>query len=107
MVEVAVVHDPLVSVEAAAPGIEVECSVLGNEDPATSEPGEILLAAGEDGWYDYAAKYTPEGMELIVPARISDTAASRVKRLAVEAFTLSGCAGLARVDFFVDGEEVL
>ena len=52
-------HDPLAIVEAAASGLEVECSVLGNSEPIASEPGEIVLAAGESGWYDYEAKYTP------------------------------------------------
>ncbi len=65
-------HDPLAIVEAAAVGLEVECSVLGNDDPIASQPGEILLAAGESGWYDYEAKYTPGGMQLIVPARVSE-----------------------------------
>jgi D-alanine-D-alanine ligase len=100
-------HDPLVIVEAAASGIEVECSVLGNDEPIASTPGEILLAGGESGWYDYEAKYTPGGMELIVPARISESARERVQELAVAAFTRAGCAGLARADFFVDGETVL
>jgi D-alanine-D-alanine ligase len=100
-------HDPLVIVEAAATGIEVECSVLGNEDPIVSVPGEIMLAAGESGWYDYEAKYTPGAMDLIVPARISDTARERVRELAARAFTRAGCSGLARADFFVDGERVL
>ncbi len=100
-------HDPRVIVEAAAGGLEVECSVLGNRDPIASEPGEIALQAGDAGWYDYDAKYTPGGMELVVPARISETARGRVRDLAVEAFRRAGCAGLARVDFFVDGEEVL
>ncbi len=100
-------HDPLVIVEAAARGIEVECSILGNEDPVASVPGEILLAAGESSWYDYEAKYTPGGMELVVPARISDAARERVQGLAVEAFVRSGCSGLARADFFVDDDEVL
>jgi D-alanine-D-alanine ligase len=100
-------HDPLVIVEAGATGIEVECSVLGNDEPITSEPGEILLAAGESAWYDYEAKYTPGGMELIVPARISDSARERVRTLAVESFVRAGCSGLARADFFVDGEIVL
>jgi D-alanine-D-alanine ligase len=100
-------HDPRVIAEAAARGLEVECSVLGNADPIASEPGEILLAAGERGWYDYEAKYTPGGMELIVPARVSVTARERVRELAVEVFRRSGCSGLARVDFFVDGEAVL
>ncbi len=100
-------HDPRVIVEAAAPGIEVECSVLGNDDPVASVPGEIMLAAGESGWYDYEAKYKPGGMELVVPARISEATRERVRALAVEAFVRSGCSGLARADFFVDGEDVL
>jgi len=100
-------YDPIVIVEARASGIEVECSVLGNRDPIASIPGEILLAGGESGWYDYEAKYTPGGMRLVVPARISQTACERVQALAVEAFLRSGCSGLARADFFVDGETVL
>ena len=100
-------HDPLVIVEASAKGIEVECSVLGNDDPIISTPGEILLAAGESGWYDYEAKYTPGAMELVVPARISSTARERVQELARTAFIRSGCSGLARADFFVDGEDVI
>jgi D-alanine-D-alanine ligase len=102
-------HDSLAIVEALAAGREVECSVLGNGAPVASEPGEILLAAGEGGWYDYEAKYTPGGMKLMVPAtRIAPEVRERVQELAVEAFIKSGCSGLARVDFFVVGEsEVL
>jgi D-alanine-D-alanine ligase len=95
-------HDPRVIVEAHSAGLEVETSVLGDE---ASVPGEIAVTGG--GWYDYEAKYTPGGMELVVPARISDTAAAQVRSLAVRAFQLAGCEGLARVDFFVDGETVL
>jgi D-alanine-D-alanine ligase len=105
--EQAFAHDPLVIVEAAARGIEVECSVLGNAEPIASAPGEILLSTGESGWYDYEAKYTPGAMELIVPARISAHVRERVRELAVDTFVRTGCAGLARVDFFVDGEQVL
>jgi D-alanine-D-alanine ligase len=100
-------HDPLVIVEAAARGLEVECAVLGNEEPVASEPGEIVLTGGGDGWYDYEAKYTPGGMELVVPARISASARERVRALALATFAQLGCAGLARVDFFVEGEAVL
>jgi D-alanine-D-alanine ligase len=100
-------HDGLAIVEASSSGREIECSVLGNGDPIASQPGEIMLAAGEAGWYDYEAKYTPGGMELIVPARISEAARERVRSLAVEVFVRSGCAGFARVDFFVEGEDVL
>jgi D-alanine-D-alanine ligase len=105
--EQAFAHDPLAIVEAFADGIEVECSVLGNELPEASQPGEILLAAGESGWYDYEAKYSPGGMELLVPARIPGHIREEVRRLAIETFVLVDCAGLARVDFFVAGEEVL
>ena len=67
-----------------------------------SEPGEIVFA-GE--CYDYEAKYTPGGMELMIPARISPAAAARVRELAVDGVRCAaGCEGLARVDFFVDGE---
>jgi D-alanine-D-alanine ligase len=112
-IEVAFTHDPLVIVEALARGVEVECGVLGHSHAEqasgaglalASEPGEITFA-GE--FYDYAAKYTPGGMELKIPARITASARERVKELAVEAFEHAGCEGLARVDFFVDGEEVL
>ena len=79
-------HDARVIVEAHAGGIEVECSVLGATGDATvSLPGEIVLRDGAD-WYDYEAKYTDGGMELVIPARISDTAAERVRAIAVEAF---------------------
>jgi D-alanine-D-alanine ligase len=98
-------HDPRVIVEAPAPGKEVECSLLGNDDPVASPPGEIVTKASD--WYDYEAKYAQGGMELRVPAEISDGAAERVRELARRVFTLCGCSGLARCDFFVDGEDVL
>jgi D-alanine-D-alanine ligase len=101
--DAAFAHDPLAIVEASAGGVEVECSVLGPTDaPQASPPGEILLGAGEGGWYDYEAKYTPGGMELVVPARIGEAARERVRELALRAFRLAGCSGLARADFFVD-----
>jgi D-alanine-D-alanine ligase len=102
--DAAFAHDPLVIVEAMASGLEVECSVLGNGEPVASQPGEIAIEAD---WYDYEAKYTPGGMELIVPARIPDDVRERVRELAVEVFRRVDCAGMARVDFFVDGGEVL
>jgi D-alanine-D-alanine ligase len=106
-------HDREAIVEAAAGGIEVECSVLGTlrseraggaRDAFASEPGQIVLAGD---WYDFEAKYEAGGMELRVPAPISAPAAERVKELALDAFAQSGCEGLARVDFFVEGEHVL
>jgi D-alanine-D-alanine ligase len=105
-VDEALGHDQRAIVEAAARGLEVECSVIGHTGaPEASVPGEIVVA-GRD-WYDYEAKYTSGGMDLIVPARIPDAVRERVRELASRAFTLSGCAGLARVDFFVDGDRVL
>jgi D-alanine-D-alanine ligase len=105
--DLAFAHDSRVIVEASAPAgaLEVECSVLGPTDaPAVSVAGEIVI---QSEWYDYEAKYTPGGMELVVPARISDAAAARVKELAARAFTAAGCSGLARADFFVHGDQVL
>jgi D-alanine-D-alanine ligase len=100
-------HDSLAIVEAFAAGREVECSVLGNGDPIASEPGEILLAGGEGGWYDYEAKYTEGGMRLVVPARMEPEVLARIRELAVATFVASGCQGLARVDFFVIGSDVV
>jgi D-alanine-D-alanine ligase len=103
--ETAFGHDGLVIVEAFSDGMEVECSVLGLGEPAASLPGEIVLTGAD--WYDYAAKYEPGGMELVVPARIPEPVIEEVRRLAVETFVRVGCAGLARVDFFVEGGHVL
>jgi D-alanine-D-alanine ligase len=106
-------HDRLVIVEGMAAGVEVECGVVGTlrserdqagDTALASVPGEIVLAGD---WYDLAAKYTPGGMELKIPARISSSAADRVRELALKAFLTAGCEGLARVDFFVEGDSVL
>jgi D-alanine-D-alanine ligase len=97
-------HDPLVIVEAMAHGLEVECSVLGNSEPEASRPGQIVIDAD---WYDYEAKYEPGGMELRVPPDIPESARERTRELAVDVFLRVSCAGMARVDFFVedpDGE---
>ncbi len=92
-------HDPRVIVEAAAAGREVECSLLGNEDVDASQPGEVLANAD---WYDYETKYREGGMELVVPPVIPPEQIARVRELAVAAFKLGGCSGLARCDFFVE-----
>ena len=96
-------HDPVVVVERMATGMEVECSVLGNRDPEASTPGEIVIRTGD--WYDYEAKYTDGGMELVVPARTPHL--EEVRRLAMEVFKIVGCSGMARVDFFVTDAGVL
>jgi D-alanine-D-alanine ligase len=105
--ELALAHDPSALIEAAAIGREVECSVIGNDKPVASEPGEVITAGS--GWYDFDSKYTAGGMELRVPAPIEPAQRERVQRIATDAFRESGCAGLARVDFFVtdDGRVLL
>ena len=79
--------------------------MLGNESPETSQPGEIV---GHADWYDYEAKYTEGGMDLVVPAPIGEGAIERGRELAAQVFELAGCCGLARCDFFVEaGGEIL
>jgi D-alanine-D-alanine ligase len=101
--ELAFRHDEKVLVEEFVSGVEVECSVLGNQDPVASLPGEIVPNAD---WYDYSAKYDEGGMELIVPPRVSAEAIERVQEVSVQAFRVTECEGMARADCFVrdDGE---
>jgi D-alanine-D-alanine ligase len=101
-VERAQLHDPKVVVEAAIAGRELECGVLQDLDgtPRASELGEIELGAGHD-FYDFEAKYVAEdGVRLSTPAAVPADVRARVQRLAVEAFEVMGCEGLARVDVF-------
>jgi D-alanine-D-alanine ligase len=78
---------------------EIECSVLGNDEPAASVPGEIVPVKE---FYDYDAKYLAEGSELIIPAKLTKTQTKKVQELAVRAFQAVDCSGLARVDFLMD-----
>jgi len=90
------------SVEGAR---EIECGVLGNDDPVASVAGEIL-PSGE--FYDYAAKYLDEATRLVIPADLSKPVAEEVQRLAVAAFRAIDCEGMARVDFFLrDPDELI
>ena len=98
-VELAARHDPRVIIEASAQGREVECSVLGNQDPETSLPGEIVAHAD---WYDFEAKYSQGGMELLAPAPVDPDTVTEIQELAARVFRLTGCSGLARCDFFVE-----
>ncbi|MBI4442977.1 MAG: D-alanine--D-alanine ligase [Acidobacteria bacterium] len=92
-------YDRKILVERAIAGREIECSVLGNDDPIASVPGEIV--PGRE-FYDYAAKYLEDTSELIVPAPLRSHQVKRVQRLAVQAFQSIECAGMARVDFFLE-----
>lgn len=78
---------------------EIECSVLGNDEPTASVAGEIVPIKE---FYDYDAKYLAEGSELIIPAKLAKAKQKEVQRLAVKAFQAVDCAGLARVDFLMD-----
>jgi len=78
---------------------EIECSVLGNDAPAASVPGEIVPVKE---FYDYNAKYLDEGSELIIPAKLTKAESKKVQELAVSAFKAVDCSGLARVDFLMD-----
>jgi D-alanine-D-alanine ligase len=78
---------------------EIECSVLGNDEPVASVPGEIV--PGKE-FYDYTAKYVDEGSQLIIPAKLSKAETKTVQDLAVAAFKAVDCSGLARVDFLMD-----
>ena len=78
---------------------EIECSVLGNDDPVASIPGEIVPVKE---FYDYDAKYLDEGSQLIIPAKLTKAQMKKVQELAVRAFKAVDCSGLARVDFLMD-----
>ena len=98
-IELARRHDPRVIIEAHAGGREVECSVIGNTEPETSLPGEIVTRSAD--WYDFESKYGEDGMELVVPAEIGDEAIATVRELAAGVYRAIDCRGLARCDFFV------
>src|SRR6266700_146310 len=78
---------------------EVECSVLGNDRPEASVPGEIVPSTE---FYDYSAKYLDEGSQLIIPAKLTKAETKKIQRLAIAAFRAMDCSGLARVDFLMD-----
>lgn len=90
--------DRKVVVEAFLDGHEVECAVLGNEEPRASVPGEIVPGAE---FYSYEDKYVKNDSQLIIPARLTPEQTAEIQDLAVRAFKAIDCAGMGRVDFFV------
>ena len=97
-------YDDKVLVEAAVNAREIECAVLGNEQPSASVPGEIVVTH-KDGFYSYEAKYTdPDGSHLQIPAPLPDEVAGLIQALALQVFKTLELSGLARVDFFVERE---
>jgi D-alanine-D-alanine ligase len=100
--ELALQFDRKVVIEAAIPNArEIECAVLGNDDPQASVPGEIVSARE---FYDYEAKYLDQGSKAIIPAPLTPSQAGDVQRLSIAAFRAVDGAGMARVDFLIAGD---
>ncbi len=90
-------YDRRIVVEAGVTAREVECAVLGNDNPQVSVVGEITF---ESDFYDYETKYTEGAAQLHIPANLPDAVASQIQEMAIKAFLAVDAAGLARVDFF-------
>jgi len=94
----AFLYDTKIIIEEFIPGREIECAVLGNEEPAASLPGEIIPS---HDFYSYDAKYLDEkGASLEIPAKLDDATIKRIQDLAIKVFQVLCCEGLSRVDFF-------
>jgi D-alanine-D-alanine ligase len=101
--QLAASFDRRVIIEAAVPDArEIECAVLGNDDPEASMPGEVIPSRE---FYDYEAKYIDDGSQTIIPADLPPGLTERVRRLAIEAFRAIDCAGMARVDFLLSRKD--
>ena len=98
-IEMALEYDRKVVVEAAVQNArEIECSVLGNDDPQASKPGEIIPSRE---FYDYEAKYIDDDSKTVIPAELPAEVVETIQRLSIEAFRSIDCTGLARVDFLL------
>lgn len=98
-VKEAFLYDDKIVIEEAIEGREIECSVLGNEKPIASVPGEIKL---REGFYSYEAKYIDDEVaEIITRAKLPRKQVEKVKKEAIKAYKTLGCEGMARVDFFI------
>ena len=99
-------YDRKVLIEEFIDGREIECSVLGNEDPIASVPGEIVTDHHKHQFYSYEAKYLDEhGAALHIPAQLPDHLIQTVRTLSIRTFKTLCCEGMARVDCFVTGDE--
>jgi D-alanine-D-alanine ligase len=100
-IDLAAEFDRKIVIEEAVPNArEIEIAVLGNDNPEVSAPGEVLPSRE---FYDYDAKYLDEHSQLIIPANLPEPIVGEIKRLALEAFRAIDCAGMARVDFLMNG----
>lgn len=95
-------YDRKIVVEKMLTGKEIECGVLGNDEPLASVPGEIIPCTE---FYDYEAKYILNDSKLIIPAQLAPDLTQKVQDLAIRSFKAIDCAGLARVDFFADTDK--
>ena len=95
-------YDRRVLVEKLLTGREIECAVLGNNNPKASVLGEIIPC---NDFYDYTAKYIDDRSRLEIPAKLAPDTMEKVRQMAIETFLALDCAGLGRVDFFVDEEK--
>ncbi len=101
-VELAAQYDRKVIVEAAVDAREIECAVLGNDEPQASLPGEYVVYNEVARFLDYTEKYSKTGhVKFVVPAPVSKSQIARIQRMALQAFQAVDGAGLARVDFFL------
>ncbi len=98
-IEFAAQYDRRILVEQGVDAREVECAVLGNDEPEASVVGEVVPG---NEFYDYNAKYIDDNSQLIIPAPLDEATSERVRDLAVEAFRAIDSAGMARVDFFIE-----
>lgn len=98
--DLAFAYDTKVVVEEGIEGREIECAVLGNDEPVASIAGEIVVKH-PDGFYSYDAKYIDDGARLDIPAQLTPEQLREVRRLSIETFRALECSGLARVDFFL------
>ncbi|MCL2576081.1 MAG: D-alanine--D-alanine ligase [Defluviitaleaceae bacterium] len=99
---IAKTHDKKIVVEKRVAGRELECAVIGNDDPIASGVGEIVVAEHE--FYSYEAKYNCNKSKTFVSADISDKTKEKVRELSIQIYKALGCAGLSRVDFFLTPE---
>lgn len=102
-------YDRKILLEEYVEGREIECSVLGNDDPVASIPGEVILSSNHN-FYSYEAKYIDErGAALEIPAKLPPAIVKKIQEIAVKTFKILGCEGMGRVDFFLkkDGAVVV
>jgi D-alanine-D-alanine ligase len=101
-VELAAQYDRKIVVEEAVDAREIECAVIGNNEPKASLPGEYVIYDKSAAFLDYTEKYTKTGhVEFVVPAPISKSLSTKIQKMAIQAFQSIDGAGLARVDFFL------